>query len=191
MYSLGFVSILAFGGILATAGTVSSAVFDDLAVRFGAKILTKPWCACLVWGSMYYGWMVLLAWSAQAWKNNRVEGSFEFQDGYWFAYLSTTTIGLGDVYLEPNVIIGSDLLYFPIMMLTGFVFLAAFLGKVRDLIVTLLKRKRATFIESLLMQMQRNKEVHDHGKRTRMAGRIFVTHNSKTRSFDFDDENST
>uniref|UniRef100_A0A7S2YM95 Potassium channel domain-containing protein n=1 Tax=Entomoneis paludosa TaxID=265537 RepID=A0A7S2YM95_9STRA len=190
LYTLGFVSILAFGGILATAGTVSAAVFDDIAVRYGLKVLTKPWCACFVWGSLYYGWMAFIAWAAQAWKKNRVEGPFDFGDGYWFAYLSTTTIGLGDVYLEPHVIIGSDLLYFPIMMLTGFVFLAAFLGKFRDLVMYVLKSKRATFIESLLMQMQRNED--DDGARTRMAGRMFVTegHDSRQR-FDFNMDDTT
>jgi len=192
LYSLGFLSILTFGGILATAGMVTSAVFDDIVIRYGLRVLAKPWCACLVWGSLYYGWMAIIAWAAQAWKENRVDGPFDFGDGFWFAYLSTTTIGLGDVYLEPHVIIGSDLLYFPMLLLAGFVFLAAFLGKLRDLVMSLLKSKHATFTESLLMLMQRDKDREGAGPL--MAGRMFVTeniqHNSGRFRYDPNDDTS-
>jgi Ion channel len=49
------------------------------------------------------------------------------------AYISTTTIGLGDFYLEPEVITGRDLLSFPLVILIGFVFFSAFLGKIGEL----------------------------------------------------------
>lgn len=28
---------------------------------------------------------------------------FDYADSYWFSYITTTTVGLGDYYLEPEV----------------------------------------------------------------------------------------
>jgi hypothetical protein len=58
---------------------------------------------------------------------------FSFQDGYWFAYISTTTVGLGDIFIEPETMQSRDLLIFPLLFLVGFVFLSSFLGKFADL----------------------------------------------------------
>jgi hypothetical protein len=54
---------------------------------------------------------------------------FSFQDGYWFSFISTTTVGLGDIFLEPETIQSRDLLIFPLLLLVGFLFLSSFLGK--------------------------------------------------------------
>jgi hypothetical protein len=55
------------------------------------------------------------------------------KDGYWFSFISTTTVGLGDIYLEPEVIQARDLVTFPLLFLVGFVFLSSFLGKFADM----------------------------------------------------------
>jgi hypothetical protein len=68
VYSLGFLSILAFAGILASAGTIVSVVFDDAVKRIKVQSLTTPWVACCVWGSIYYLWMLLIAAYTQTWK---------------------------------------------------------------------------------------------------------------------------
>jgi hypothetical protein len=60
----------------------------------------------------------------------------------WFAldsYISTTSVGLGDIYLEPEVIVGQDLIVFPLLFLTGFTLLSAFLGKFAEAIIALSK----------------------------------------------------
>jgi hypothetical protein len=51
------------------------------------------------------------------------------KDGYWFSFISTTTVGLGDIFLEPEVIQARDLVTFPLLFLVGFVLLSSFLGK--------------------------------------------------------------
>jgi Ion channel len=56
--TLGFLSILSFAGILSVAGVIASAIFDDCLVRLRFKSLTHPAVAMVVWGSLYYTWMV-------------------------------------------------------------------------------------------------------------------------------------
>ena len=64
------------------------------------------------------------------WKQNRLdEWYFDLSYGYWFAYISSTTIGFGDIYLNPEVLITTDLIIFPMLFLAAFVSIAAFLSK--------------------------------------------------------------
>lgn len=85
VFSLGFLSILAFGAILASAGYIISRIFDNAANRQKLKFLSWPWVACLVWGSAFYTWMALIAFHTQAWKKTRLnDESFSMNDAYWF-----------------------------------------------------------------------------------------------------------
>jgi hypothetical protein len=59
------------------------------------------------------------------------------EDVLWFAFISTTTVGLGDFYLQPEVTFASDVLQFSLMFLVGFVFLASFLNKISEGIASL------------------------------------------------------
>jgi Ion channel len=111
--TLGFLSILAFAGILSVAGLIASAIFDDCLVRLRFKALTHPAVAMVVWGSLYYTWMVrwlgipspqymlvkcfLTQTIVQAvimavvveWMQARVgDTTFTNAEGYWFAYIS-------------------------------------------------------------------------------------------------------
>lgn len=61
VYCFGLFSILLFGGVLISAGSVTTAIFDDALMRFRLKALTLPWVACLFWGSVYYLWMLVIA----------------------------------------------------------------------------------------------------------------------------------
>lgn len=63
-----------------------------------------------------------------------MDEDFGFDQGYWFAYISTTTVGLGDIYLDPEVIVTEDLMFFSFIFLIGFVFLASFLEKLSSLV---------------------------------------------------------
>jgi hypothetical protein len=81
---MGFVMILLFGFILATAGFVTSAIFNDALVRFRLEVLTKPLASCIIWGTWYYGWMALIAYITLRWKHSRLDDdSFGMRDGYW------------------------------------------------------------------------------------------------------------
>jgi hypothetical protein len=61
VFTLGFLSILLFGGLLVTAGYVTTTIFDDFLVRFNLRRLTIPWVASLCWGCVYYSWMCIIA----------------------------------------------------------------------------------------------------------------------------------
>lgn len=132
--TLGFVSILVFAGILATAGSIFAIIFNDMVTRFHLPFLARPWISCIFWG---IGWLVIMyivALQSQHWWASRL-GDYE-SDGvsWWFAFISTATVGLGDYYYQPEVMFGQDLLILSMLFLIGFVFLSAFLGKLSELV---------------------------------------------------------
>jgi Ion channel len=134
VYSVGFICILLFGWVLAIAGYLSSAIFDDALVRWQLRRLTWPSLSCVVWGLLYYIWMALIAVATFEYKVYRVgDSSFDMNQGYWFAYISSTTIGLGDQYLDPEVFLYRDLVAFALLLLVGFVLVSAFLSKLVEL----------------------------------------------------------
>ena len=61
IYTFGFFSILGFGGISLGAGAVTVAIFKDSCIRCNVAFLTTPWLASLIWGSLYYTWMCVIA----------------------------------------------------------------------------------------------------------------------------------
>ena len=63
--------------------------------------------------------------------------------------ISTTTVGLGDYYLEHGVIVGYDLLVWPLLFLFGFVLLSSFLTKVAEFLASFFPSDKPTFAESL------------------------------------------
>ena len=97
IYLVGFVTILAFAGTLATAGYIVSELLEDAVGRFlhpkFLSKLSKKWISCLFWGCAYYVWMFAIGIATVRWKKNRLEDDeFNFSEGYWFAYISTTTV---------------------------------------------------------------------------------------------------
>ena len=149
IFTLGFLSILLFAGILANAGGVVTAIVDDGIDRANLSKLNRPWASALFWGSMYYLWMVLIASYYQWWQEDRLEDTIDYADSYWFAYISTTTVGLGDYYLEHGVIIGQDLLVWPLLFLFGFVLLSSFLTKIAEFLASFFPSDKPTFAENL------------------------------------------
>lgn len=63
--------------------------------------------------------------------------------------ISTTTVGLGDYYLEHGVIIGYDLLVWPLLFLFGFVLLSSFLTKVAEFLASFFPSDKPSFAERL------------------------------------------
>lgn len=51
----------------------------------------------------------------------------------WFAYISTTTIGLGDYFLQPEVMFLGQVFVFSWQFLFGFVLISGFLSKFSEL----------------------------------------------------------
>jgi hypothetical protein len=154
VYTLGFASLLVFGAILARAGQIIAAIFEDALVRFHWTFLTSPWVTCLIFGAFYYIWMLVIAAKTDVWKEYRLGESFSFRDGYWFAYISTTTIGLGDIFLEPEVNLSEDLYVWSLSFLMGFALFSAFLGKLTEVFAS--RRRRKGFYESMLDRLKTN-----------------------------------
>mmetsp|Transcript_40954 Transcript_40954/g.98046 ORF Transcript_40954/g.98046 Transcript_40954/m.98046 type:complete len:196 (-) Transcript_40954:61-648(-) len=55
-------------------------------------------------------------------------------ESLWFAYISALTVGLGDFFLQPEVMFIEDVFIWSGIMLFGFVELTLFLNKVRDIV---------------------------------------------------------
>jgi Ion channel len=130
VYSFGFFSILIFGAILGQAGSIVTMIVDDFFAMRRWHQVRKPRVACIMWGVMAFLWMLVIATQFVHFKRLRLDAGdeFDFSDGYWFAFISTLTVGLGDYYLDPEFLTGSDLVSFPLSFLIGFTFFSGFLG---------------------------------------------------------------
>jgi Ion channel len=135
VFTAGFFSILLFAVVLGNAGKIVTNITDDWLSRLPRlSLLTHDWVICLFWGGCYYGWMFVVAFVTVRWKRERVGVDLAWDDAYWFAFITTTTVGLGDFYLEHEVLLRRDLIAFSLMILVGFIFLANFLVKLTDLL---------------------------------------------------------
>ena len=149
IYTLGFLSILLFAGILAKAGSIIVAVVDDWLNRIKLSCLTRPSVQVIIWGAFYYLWLLMIASYYIYWVKVRLDDEIGYREGYWYAYITTTTVGLGDFYLEHAAITGIDLLLWPLLILYGFVWLSSFLTKLGELFSLLRPSKRPPFDERL------------------------------------------
>ena len=132
IYTAGLASLILFGAVLGTSGYVLLTIFDDCVSRFWlSKFLKNPLVGVILWGAIWLWWAVLIATDTQWWWEARLpDFDADRFDALWFAYISTSTIGLGDYFLQPEVMFGSDALRFSITFLVGFIFLATFFGKI-------------------------------------------------------------
>lgn len=128
MITLGFLSMLAFGGVLAVAGNVVKLLYRDLTSRSKfSRVFACEYVATVVWGSFAISWMYILGVRAGRWWNARLDIETTNGDQFWFGYISSTTVGLGDYYLQPEVMFMKDVFSFSILYLSGFVYTSTFL----------------------------------------------------------------
>jgi len=151
VYTVGFLSILVFAVVLGHAGNIVTAIFDDWLSRVKIlSIVKRNWVMCLFWGTLYYTWMCVVAWKTVHWKEERLGGDFHFKEAYWFSFITTTTVGLGDYYLEHQVLLRRDLVAFSLLILFSFVLLSNFLVKLTDLLTAILPRTKASNLDERL-----------------------------------------
>ena len=106
---LGWLSIIVFAGVIVFSTGNWIAIADDFFYRTNLGWLKKPLYASMLWGILSFAWIALLASKARGFWRERIPG-FEATkaDSYWFAYISTLTVGLGDFYLQPEGMFVSD-----------------------------------------------------------------------------------
>lgn len=85
VYTVGFVSIILFAGILTTAGYIITTIIDDALNRSKyTKWLKIPLIQMLIWGALFYSFLCVIAQAAIYWKRERVDVDLSFKDAYWF-----------------------------------------------------------------------------------------------------------
>lgn len=164
---------MAFGGISLLAGSVVAVVMDDFFKKNRLTFLTRPWAGAIFWAVIAILWLIMQSTIGFYWWNERQLGvAFTRSDSLWWSYISSTTVGLGDFFLAPEVIFVLDVFSWSIIFLLGFVFITTFLNKVRILLarfssttIELLQERLARtspFSSSVLKYKKRNKKaLHD------------------------------
>lgn len=129
VFTAGFLCILFFGAVLATSGTIISHIVFDIVYRLRIKILLRKQVMMLIWGLFWCIYMIGMSAMFMKWAWDRLGEDIAWQDAYWFSYISTTTVGLGDYYQAPQALFIVDLLVFALAYLFGFVLVSAFLAE--------------------------------------------------------------
>ena len=108
-----------------------------------------------MWGVLWVLWMFVISYQAMGHQNQRMEEELSMYDAYWFAFITTTTVGFGDYFLQPEGLFVSDLLGLWANFLVGFVFLSSFLTELSELF--------GSAVPSLSDNLQRKlKYAYDH-----------------------------
>lgn len=142
----GLASLILFAAVLGLGGYVILAIVDDFVRRsfLGAKVWNHPATGMLFWGAIWLIYALAVAADVQWWWNTRLPSfgdGIDRVDALWFAFISTSTIGLGDFYLQPELIFASDTMKYSVLYLIGFVFLSTFFGKIAETLAHLLPEK--------------------------------------------------
>lgn len=129
VYILGFVSILVFTALIGKAGHVCIVITDDFFERRRLlKRLSKGITACLFWFSVLCLWLLVIAGVAISYTDKRTGGALRaaLNNAFWFSFVSITTVGFGDFYVDHTLFLPRDMFYVPLCFLVGFVLLANF-----------------------------------------------------------------
>ena len=131
VYTAGFMSILVFTALVSQAGYVCVTVVDDMFLRCRMGRFTKGPLSVIFWLCTLISWILVTAGTKLAYSNRRKWGE-DYRTILWFTYVSITTVGFGDHYIQHETFEARDLFYIPVMFLIGFVVLANFLWKFSD-----------------------------------------------------------
>ncbi len=128
--SLGFFSILAFSSCIGSAAFVTLCIVEDFFKRIKMlRRMTEGALSAIFWFFSLSIWIVIVAAISDAYVKSKVGTNFPFFDHVWFSYISIMTVGFGDYHIFHEGFLHENMLYIPVLLLMGFVFLANFLVK--------------------------------------------------------------
>ncbi|CAB9521500.1 expressed unknown protein [Seminavis robusta] len=133
VYTCGFVTIIGFLALNNSASNVWKILVDDLFLRLKLKRLVKGPLSVLFWLCTTILWMLVLALAMQKYRRNRLAEDFSLKDAFWFSYITTTTVGFGDIHISHEEFKVGDMFFIPLIVLMGFNFLGIFAEKLVDL----------------------------------------------------------
>jgi hypothetical protein len=128
--SLGFFSILAFTSCIGSAAFVTLCIVEDFFKRIKMlRRMTEGALSAFFWYFSLIIWIVIVAAISDAYVRAFLRLDMTFRDHMWFSYISITTVGFGDRYVNHEGFLHENMLYIPVLLLIGFVFLANCLVK--------------------------------------------------------------
>eukprot|EP00554_Chaetoceros_debilis_P006072 CAMPEP_0194074738 /NCGR_PEP_ID=MMETSP0149-20130528/1828_1 /TAXON_ID=122233 /ORGANISM="Chaetoceros debilis, Strain MM31A-1" /LENGTH=466 /DNA_ID=CAMNT_0038755003 /DNA_START=81 /DNA_END=1478 /DNA_ORIENTATION=- len=156
--SLGFISILAFGAVSGAAGYVTLMIIDDVLQRCNLERLTKGWGAIMLWLVLLFSSFMLIASITGLYLRKRIDANLPKWELFWYSFISTTTIGLGDTHIPHETFYHRDMFSLPLILLFGFICFTNFLIKISEKFYEIAKNTGLIDDESLgyLLEMDRS-----------------------------------
>jgi hypothetical protein len=159
---LAWITIIVWGMILYVAGQVVSIIMDDFFRKCHLQFMTRDSSSLIFWGSLGCVWLVITSQLGLMWWTERISDvdDLDEADAMWWAYISILTVyvpfrvshafehnafihliirtfvlvsGLGDYYLNPELIFFEDLFFWAFIFLIGFTCLSTFLNQMSEL----------------------------------------------------------
>uniref|UniRef100_A0A7S4AXC1 Potassium channel domain-containing protein n=1 Tax=Pseudo-nitzschia australis TaxID=44445 RepID=A0A7S4AXC1_9STRA len=131
---------------MAVCSYTAITIIDDILVRLKMKFLLKPAYATPGWAILTIAYLGLVAsMIGHYWDVQQPEFLHTVGDEYWFAYITLLTVGLGDLYLQPQGLFTGNVIKWTILLLYGFITMAAFLGKFSEWIESFIPKDKESF----------------------------------------------
>lgn len=73
--------------------------------------------------------MLVLALGFQRYQRRHIGSALPLNDAYWFSYITTTTVGFGDIHISHSEFTVAEMFFVPFLVLLGFNFLGIFADK--------------------------------------------------------------
>ena len=131
----GFVTIVSFLVLNTIGAREWQTVVEDMFLRRRLRRLVRGKLSLLFWFSMIFLWLLFMALVTQVYREKRTNQEISLHEAYWFSYITTTTVGFGDIYIKHEEFTTKDMfLIFP-GLLIGFNFVGIFATKLMDVCI--------------------------------------------------------